>query len=156
MKRSMLALIFLWAIWSMKTMAAQCEVGGRWYPYDSPECSGDQSATADGGPTIDSAGPDSRIAERHMALVRGKMKDPESVVFSAVRSSKEYTCGSFNAKNSYGAYAGSESFLVLDFSGSTHVLTGNDVFGTMVKVNGVFLLADRYASECFALKVVIP
>jgi hypothetical protein len=45
--------------------------------------------------------------------VKAKLKDPESAQFSpSVYTSAGYVCGSVNARNSFGAYSGTQAFLM--------------------------------------------
>lgn len=63
-------------------------------------------------------------AKAEMTRITGRMKDPSSVMFSGLFVAKHtdgrfVLCGSFNAKNSYGAYVGYR-----------HFYAAGDLFGT--------------------------
>lgn len=57
-------------------------------------------------------GPDWQASARR--YVRNELKDPESAIFGDVRTYARAVCGTVNARNSYGGYAGGEMFIVYD------------------------------------------
>lgn len=50
-------------------------------------------------------------AYRFAQVLRGRMKDPDSIKFRSVMATPAIVCGFYNAKNSFGAYAGFEPFV---------------------------------------------
>ena len=68
-------------------------------------------------PMRESAAAQAEAIERAEMLVKARLKDPFSAEFSDVRvlgtGAQERVCGLVNAKNSFGAYSGSERFLVM-------------------------------------------
>jgi hypothetical protein len=70
--------------------------------------------------------PDEPEIARAKKIVADRMKDPTSVLFKDVVyvKEKQAVCGSVNAKNSYGGYAGYESFAVGP-SGEVHTFNGS-------------------------------
>jgi hypothetical protein len=68
-------------------------------------------------------GPEIALAKK---IVADRMKDPTGVLFKDVAyvKEKQAVCGSVNAKNSYGGYAGFESFAVGP-GGEVHIFDGS-------------------------------
>ena len=120
--------------------AYKCVVGGRTVYQDAPcqadakaeklrDYSGPSAATSGSSaqPLRYRAAPITReeakpIAEAHLRIARAGLKDPDSARFANVRVYRfesmdrvwDVTCGTVNAKNSYGGYVGEKPFWVAD------------------------------------------
>lgn len=83
-----------------------------------------------------SAGPrDSEVLTLAFSSVRANMKDPGSAKFGQVKrysvgDGRNVACGSVNAKNSFGAYAGEKRFVFTYESGIVMIDDGSSVFST--------------------------
>lgn len=113
------ALPISWIIGALVTVAAGV------YFVSAP----DREPTAPAGPR------DSEVLSLAFSSVRANMKDPDSAKFGqakrySVSDGRNVACGSVNAKNSFGAYAGEKRFVFTYESGLVMIDDGSSAFST--------------------------
>jgi hypothetical protein len=83
-------------------------------------------------------------AARGRLLVRMRLKDPDSAKFSPDLLKPGAVCGLVNAKNSFGAYAGSEPWLYIVQTGQAMILTEGQTTSEKTEVLRLF---ERYCGS---------
>lgn len=76
--------------------------------------------------------------DAELNLIKTMLRDPNSAIFSSVKSKDGIVCGSINAKNSFGGYSGDQNFVVIH---DTNALRG--IIGTLKIVESTILFHGK-------------